>query len=114
MHGLIAEKAKLGKPLTFKGRPQHQDHAKMNARILGDAMAMQRQNDQKVTTRARAKGQCEWVNNCCITMSTITKTNFGQISFEASVTSVVLMHGAWEVCLKMQHHGWKRIKIYKR
>ncbi len=42
--------------------PQHQDHAKMNARILGNAMAVQRRNDQKVASHARAKAQREWKN----------------------------------------------------
>jgi hypothetical protein len=32
----------------------------MNARILGDAMAMQRQNDQKGVSHVHAKAQCEW------------------------------------------------------
>jgi hypothetical protein len=32
----------------------------MNARILGNAMAVQRRNDQKVTSRARAKVEHEW------------------------------------------------------
>jgi hypothetical protein len=32
----------------------------MNARILGNAMAVQRQNDQKVASHARAKVKCEW------------------------------------------------------
>jgi hypothetical protein len=34
----------------------------MNARILGNAMAVQRWNDQKVANRARAKAQREWEN----------------------------------------------------
>jgi hypothetical protein len=34
VHGLVAQKAKRDL--------QHQDHAKMNVRILGDAMAVQR------------------------------------------------------------------------
>jgi hypothetical protein len=34
----------------------------MNVRILGNAMAMQRRNDQKVTSRVRAKAQHEWNN----------------------------------------------------
>ncbi len=85
----MAEKAKLGKPLTFKGGLQHQDHAKMNVRILGDAMAMQRWNDQKVVTCAHNKTQNEWADNYCKTMFTITKTNFGQINFETNVASVV-------------------------
>ncbi len=33
---------------------------KMNARILGNAMAMQRRNDQKVASRAHAKTLREW------------------------------------------------------
>jgi len=32
----------------------------MNARILGNAMAMQKRNDQKVASRARAKVEREW------------------------------------------------------
>jgi hypothetical protein len=32
----------------------------MNARILGNAMAIQRRNDQKVASRARAKAEREW------------------------------------------------------
>jgi hypothetical protein len=54
------KKAKLGRPSTSTGGPRHQDHAKMNARILGNVMAMQRHNDQKVANHARAKAQREW------------------------------------------------------
>jgi hypothetical protein len=32
----------------------------MNARILGNAMVVQRQNDQKIVTRVRAKAEREW------------------------------------------------------
>jgi hypothetical protein len=35
VHGLVAEKAKPRRPSTFAKGPRHQDHAKMNARILG-------------------------------------------------------------------------------
>jgi len=59
-HGLVAEKSKPGRPSTAAGGPRHQDHAKMNARILGNAMAIQRRNDQKVASRARAKAEREW------------------------------------------------------
>jgi len=60
VHGLVAEKAKPRRPLTSARGPQHQDHAKMNAHILGNAMSMQRRNDQKVPNRARAKAKREW------------------------------------------------------
>jgi hypothetical protein len=60
VHGLVAEKAKLGRPSTSARDPRHQDHAKMNARILGNAMAVQRWNDQKVVSCARAKALREW------------------------------------------------------
>jgi len=62
VHGLVAKKAKPGRPSTVARGPRHQDHAKMNARILGNAMAVQRQNDQKVASHARAKAQREWEN----------------------------------------------------
>jgi hypothetical protein len=61
-HGLVAEKAKPRRSSTAVGGPRHQDHAKMNARILGNVMTVQRRNDQKVTSRAHAKAQDEWKN----------------------------------------------------
>jgi hypothetical protein len=60
VHGLVAEKAKPGRPSTSAGGPRHQDHAKMNVCILGNAMAMRRWNDQKVANRIRAKALHEW------------------------------------------------------
>ncbi len=60
VHGLVVEKFKPGRPLTIAGGLQHQDHAKMNACILGNAMAVQRRNDQKVVSYARAKAKREW------------------------------------------------------
>ncbi len=53
VHGLVAEKSKPGKPSTAAGAPRHQDHAKMNVRILGNAMVVQRRNDQKVECLAQ-------------------------------------------------------------
>jgi hypothetical protein len=40
MHGLVTEKAKLGRLSTFEKGRQHQNHAKMNTCILKNAMAM--------------------------------------------------------------------------
>ncbi len=60
VHGLVAEKSKPGRPSTAAGGPRHQDHGKMNACILRDAMPVQRRNDQKATSRARAKAEREW------------------------------------------------------
>ncbi len=55
VHGLVVEKAKPENPSTSAKGPRHQNHAKMNARILGNAQAVQRQNDQKVASRAHPK-----------------------------------------------------------
>jgi len=60
VHGLVAKKAKPGRPLAFEKGPRHQDRAKMNACILRNVMAVQRWNDQKVANRTRAKTQREW------------------------------------------------------
>jgi hypothetical protein len=60
VHGLVAKKSKHGRPSTSAGSPRHQDHAKMNVRILGNAMVVQRRNDQKVASCARAKAEHEW------------------------------------------------------
>jgi hypothetical protein len=56
----MEKKAKHGRPSIFERGPQHQDHAKMNAHILRDAMAVQRRNDEKVANCTHAKVQCEW------------------------------------------------------
>ncbi len=56
----MAEKAKPRRPSTSAGGPRHQDHAKMNACILGNPMVVQRRNDQKVARHAHAKAQREW------------------------------------------------------
>jgi len=54
------KKSKPGRPSIAAKGLQHQDHAKMNVRILGNAMAVQRRNDQKVASRAHAKVEREW------------------------------------------------------
>jgi len=51
----MAKKAKPKRPSIFEGGLWHQDHVKMNTCILGNAMAMQRQNDQKVANRVMPK-----------------------------------------------------------
>jgi hypothetical protein len=56
VHDLVVEKVKPKRPSISERGIWHQNHVKMNIRILGDAMAMQRRNDQKVASRARAKG----------------------------------------------------------
>ncbi len=56
----MAKKVKPRRPAIFKRGLQHQTHVKMNICILGDAMVVQRQNDQMVVSRACAKAQCEW------------------------------------------------------
>jgi hypothetical protein len=60
VHGLVTKKAKPGRPSTSVGVLQHQNHAKMNVRILGNAMVVQRRNDQKVVSHTRAKTEHEW------------------------------------------------------
>jgi hypothetical protein len=91
VHDLVAKKAKPRRPSTFEKNPRHQDHAKMNARILGNAMVMQRQNDQKVVSHVHAKAQCEWDKLAIVAKQCppLQKTNFGQqISFRATITGV--------------------------
>jgi len=60
VHNFVAKKTKHGRPLTFERGPRHQYHAKMNTCILGNAMVVQRWNDQKVISCVRAKAHHEW------------------------------------------------------
>jgi hypothetical protein len=55
MHGLVTKKAKPKRPSTSERNPQHQNHVKMNVCILGDVMAVQRQNDQKIANLLMSK-----------------------------------------------------------
>jgi hypothetical protein len=60
VHGLVVENAKLGRPSTFERGFRHQNHIKLNVCILGNAMVVQRRNDQKVASCTRAKTRREW------------------------------------------------------
>jgi len=60
VHGLLADKSKPRRPSTFERGHRHQDHAKINVHILGNAIAMEKWNDQKVVSSAYTKGQYEW------------------------------------------------------
>jgi hypothetical protein len=51
----MEEKAKPKMPSTSAGGPRHQNHIKMNIRILGHIMAMQRWNNQKAINHICAK-----------------------------------------------------------
>jgi hypothetical protein len=53
------KKVKPRRHSTAARGPRHQHHAKMNVRILGNVMVVQRRNDQKVASRVRAKAQRE-------------------------------------------------------
>jgi hypothetical protein len=89
VHGLEAEKTKHGRFLTSIGSPRHQDHVKINVWILGNAIVVQRRNDQKVTSFTHAKTQQEWDN-----LVTFAKQHLpfpkptGQISFRATIEGV--------------------------
>jgi hypothetical protein len=45
VHGLVAKKAKPKKLSTFEKGPWHQNHAKMNVRILGNATVLHMRKD---------------------------------------------------------------------
>jgi len=60
VHGLVVKKAKPKRLSTSEGGLRHQDHAKMNACILGNAMVVQRQNDQKVANCVCSKAHRKW------------------------------------------------------
>ncbi len=94
----MAEKAKPGRPLTATRGPQHQDHAKMNARILGNAMVVQRWNDQKVASRARAKAQREWKNLVTIAKHCPPFPKPGLVKLALEQLLKVLGLNAWGVC----------------
>jgi hypothetical protein len=116
MYGLVAEKAKPGRFSTSKRGPRHQDHVKMNVYILGNAIAVQGRNDQKVANHARAKTYRKWDKLVIVVKQCppFPKPALVKLTLEQLLQVLVLMPRVWETCLKMQHHGWKMMKIYKR
>jgi len=60
VHDLVTKKAKPRRLLTSKRGLRNQDHAKMNVCILGNALVVQRRNDQKVISRVLVKAQQKW------------------------------------------------------
>jgi hypothetical protein len=97
VHGLVAEKAKLGRSSIVTGGPRHQDHGKMNAHILGNAMAVQRRNDQKVASRARAKAQREWKNLVTVAKQCTPFPKLALVKLASKQLLKVLGLNAWGV-----------------
>jgi hypothetical protein len=93
----VKEKAKHGRPSTVAGGPRHQEHAKMNARILGNAMAVQRRNDQKVASRARAKTQGEWKNLVVVAKKCPPFPKPGLVKLASEQLLKVLGLNAWDM-----------------
>ncbi len=75
----------------------------MNAHILGNVMAVQRRNDQKVASHARAKVEREW--NHLVTLAKqcppLPKPPLVRLASEQLLKVLGLMPGAWAVCLEM-------------
>jgi hypothetical protein len=69
----------------------------MNARILGNAMAVQRQNDQKVVSRAHAKAQREWKNLVVVTKQCPPFPKPGLVKLASEQLLKVLGLNAWGV-----------------
>jgi len=87
----------------------------MNVRILGNAMAVQRRNDQKVASRARAKAQHEWENLVAIAKQCppFPKPGLVKLASEQLLKVLGLTAWGWAVCLEMQHREWRKMKTYK-
>jgi hypothetical protein len=56
----MVEKVKPMRLSSFERGLWYQNHAKMNAHILGNAMVVQRQNDQKVASRCNMTNGERW------------------------------------------------------
>jgi hypothetical protein len=96
VHGLVVEKSKPRRPSTAGG-PRHQDHGKMNAHILGDAMAVQRRIDQKASSRARAKAEREWNHLATLAKQCPTLPKPPLVRFASKQLLKVLGLNAWGV-----------------
>jgi hypothetical protein len=59
-HGPRMELGKYGRPFTRVGGPRQQNHHAMNARILSNLHARQKQNEKKALDRVKKKAELEW------------------------------------------------------
>jgi len=59
-HKLRMEVGKSGRSSVRVGGPRQQNHHAMNARILSNPHAKQKQNEKKVLDRMKKKAQLEW------------------------------------------------------
>jgi hypothetical protein len=114
VHGLVAKKAKPRRLSTSEGGHWYQDHAKMNVHILGNAMVVQRWNDQKVVSHTCAKTQHEWDKLITITKHCSPFPKLWSISFKTTIVSVrfqCLGHGKHaSKCNITNGKGWKFIR----
>ncbi len=69
----------------------------MNARILGNAMVVQRRNDQKVASRVRAKAQREWENQVVVANQCVPFPKPGLVKLASEKLLKVLGLTAWGV-----------------
>jgi hypothetical protein len=69
----------------------------MNTHILGNAMAVQRRNDQKVASRARAKAQREWENLVVVAKQCPPFPKLGLVKLASEQLLKVLGLTAWGV-----------------
>jgi hypothetical protein len=69
----------------------------MNARILGNAMVVQRRNDQKVASRARAKTQGEWKNLIVVAKKCPPFPKPGLVKLASEQLLKVLGLNAWDM-----------------
>jgi len=104
---LVAKKVKHGRPSTSVRGLQHQNHANMNARILGNAMVVQRRNDQKVINRTHAKAQQEWDKLVTLTKQCPPFSKPALVKLASKQLLQVLGFNAWGVrCVPQNATSW--------
>ncbi len=59
-HELRMEVGKFGHPFTHVGGPRQKNHHVMNAQILNNPHAKQKQNENKALDRMKKKAKLEW------------------------------------------------------
>jgi hypothetical protein len=77
-------------------------------------MVVQRWNDQRVDICVRAKAEREWDKLVIVVEQCPPLPKPILVKLTLKQLLQVLGLGVWETCFKMQHHKWRRMKIYKR
>jgi hypothetical protein len=109
-HKLCMELGKFGRPSTRVGGPRQQNHHAMNARILSNPHARQKQNEKKAFDRVKEKAELEWdeLQAQVQHMEQVKRPLLVCLASEILLGIIGIPAGGWGSSHKVHGHALKR------